>query len=140
MCPQPTLIDLYSGCGGASTGFQEAGFRVVAAVDLDHWACETYEQNLGIKPIEGDLREVSGEQILKRAGLKRGEVDLVVGCPPCQGFSSLRRTRKGNAPDKNDDLLDIFAERIIEIFPRMVVFENVKGIMHKRGRKFLRKF
>jgi DNA (cytosine-5)-methyltransferase 1 len=140
LCPHPTLVDLYSGCGGASLGFQEAGFRIVAAVDIDHWACETYEKNLGIKPIEGDLRNVSGKQILKRAGLKRGEVDLVVGCPPCQGFSSLRRTRKGDSPDENDDLLDVFAERIIEIFPRMVVFENVKGIMHGRGKKYLRKF
>ena len=140
MCPQPTLIDLFSGCGGSSLGFKEAGFKIVAAVDIDHSACETYAMNMGFQPLEGDLRTVTGEQILKRAGMKRGEVDVVVGCPPCQGFSSLRRTRKGDSPDLRDDLLMVFAQRIIEIFPRMVIFENVPGITHGRGKKFLRKF
>jgi len=140
LCPQPTLIDLFSGCGGSSLGFKEAGFKVVAAVDIDHWACETYALNVGIQPIEGDLRNVTGQQILEKAGLKRGEVDVVVGCPPCQGFSSLRRTKKGDSPDYRDDLLRVFAQRVIEIFPRMVVFENVPGIMRGRGRTFLRKF
>lgn len=140
MSLQPTLIDVFSGCGGASYGFKEAGFKIVAAVDIDHWACETYEKNIGIKPIEGDLRDISGEKILGEIGLKRGEVDLVVGCPPCQGFSSLRTTRKGDSPDDNDDLLDVFADRIIGIFPKMVIFENVPGIVRGRGKKYLRKF
>jgi DNA (cytosine-5)-methyltransferase 1 len=134
------LIDLFSGCGGSSLGFKEAGFKIVAAVDIDHWACETYAMNVGVQPIEGDLRDVTGEQILKSVGLKRGEIDVVVGCPPCQGFSSLRRTRKGDSPDHRDDLLMVFARRIIEIFPRMVIFENVPGIMQGRGKAFLRKF
>jgi len=134
------LIDLFSGCGGSSLGFKEAGFTIVAAVDIDHSACETYAMNVGVQPIEGDLRNVTGEQILKKAGIKRGEVDVVVGCPPCQGFSSLRRTRKGDSPDHRDDLLMVFAQRIIEILPRMVIFENVPGIMRGRGKAFLRKF
>lgn len=121
-------------------GFKEAGFKVVAAVDIDHWACDSYALNVGIQPIEGDLRKVTGQQILERAGLKRGEVDVVVGCPPCQGFSSLRRTKKGDSPDYRDDLLMVFAQRVIEIFPRMVVFENVPGIMRGRGKTFLRRF
>jgi len=140
LCPKPTLIDLFSGCGGSSLGFKEAGFKIVAAVDIDHSACETYAMNVGVQPIECDLRNVTGEQILKRAGLKRGEVDVVVGCPPCQGFSSLRRIRKGDSPDRRDDLLIVFAQRIVEIFPRMVIFENVPGIMRGRGKIFLRKF
>jgi DNA (cytosine-5)-methyltransferase 1 len=140
LCPQPTLIDLFSGCGGASLGFEEAGFRIVAAVDLDHSACKTYAMNVGVEPIEGDLRDVTGEQILEKARMKRGEIDVVIGCPPCQGFSSLRRTRKGDLPDHRDDLLMVFAQRIIEILPRMVVFENVPGIMRGRGKAFLRKF
>jgi len=140
MCPQLTLIDLFSGCGGASLGFKEAGFKIVAAVDIDHSACETYAMNVGVQPIEGDLRNITGEQVLKTAGLKRGEVDVIVGCPPCQGFSSLRRTRKGDSLDHRDDLLMVFAQRIVEIFPRMVVFENVRGIMHGRGKACLRRF
>jgi DNA (cytosine-5)-methyltransferase 1 len=140
LCPQPALIDLFSGCGGASLGFKKAGFKIVAAVDIDHSACETYAMNVGVQPIEGNLRNITGDQILERARLKRGEADIVVGCPPCQGFSSLRRTKKRDSPDHRDDLLMVFAERIIEIFPRMVVFENVPGIMHGRGKTFLRKF
>ncbi|MDH5782077.1 MAG: DNA cytosine methyltransferase [Candidatus Bathyarchaeota archaeon] len=140
MCPPLTLIDLFSGCGGASVGFKEAGFKIVAAVDIDRSACESYAMNVGVQPIEGDLRNVTGEQILKQTGLERGEVDVVVGCPPCQGFSSLRRTRKGDSRDHRDDLLMMFARRIAEIFPRMVIFENVPGIMQGRGKAFLRKF
>jgi DNA (cytosine-5)-methyltransferase 1 len=137
---KPSLVDLFSGCGGAAFGFAKAGFKIVAAVDKDLRSCETYAKNIGIQPIEGDLRNVTGDMILTWAGLNKGEVDVVVGCPPCQGFSSLRRTRKGDSPDENDDLLEVFAERIIEIFPRMVVFENVRGIMRGRGKKHLRKF
>jgi len=140
MRPQPTLIDLFSGCGGASWGFKEAGFKIVAAVDIDHSACKTYAANVGVQPIEGDLRHISGKQILEKAGLKRGGVDVVVGCPPCQGFSSLRRTRKRDLPDHRDDLLMVFARRAIEIFPRMVIFENVPGIMRGRGKTFVRRF
>jgi len=131
---------LFSGCGGASFGFAKAGFKIVAAVDKDSRSCESYTKNIGIQPIESDLRNITGGMILRQAGLNKGEVDVVVGCPPCQGFSSLRRTRKGDSPDENDDLLEVFAERIIEIFPRMVIFENVKGIVHGRGKKNLRTF
>lgn len=140
MCPQPTLVDLYSGCGGASSGFKRAGFKVVAAVEIDHFACQSYEKNIGIKPIEGDIRFVTGSQILEKAGLERGKVDVVVGCPPCQGFSSLRRTKKGDSPDFRDDLLMVFANLCIEIFPRIVVFENVPGILRGRGKDFVREF
>lgn len=94
MNPQPTLIDLFSGCGGSSLGFKEAGFKIVAAVDIDHSACETYAMNVGVQPIEGDLRDVTGEQILEKAAMKRGEVDVVVGCPPCQGFQFAQKDKE----------------------------------------------
>lgn len=140
LCPQPTLVDLFSGCGGASLGFKKAGFKIVAAVDVDHSACKTYAANVGVRPIEGDIRNMTGEEILKNSGLSRGQVDIVVGCPPCQGFSSLRRTRKRDSPDDRDDLLMVFARRIVEIFPRMAIFENVPGILRGRGKAFLTRF
>jgi DNA (cytosine-5)-methyltransferase 1 len=120
--------------------FKKAGFKIFAAVDIDHSSCETYAANVGVRPIEGDIRNITGEQILRNLGLNRGQVDVVVGCPPCQGFSSLRRTRKRDSPDYRDDLLMVFAKRIVEIFPKIVVFENVPGIMRGRGKAFIRRF
>lgn len=137
---KPLLLDLFCGCGGASLGFKLAGCKVAGAIDIDAIACETFERNLKVKPIQGDLRTVHGPQILSEFGLKRGDVDIVVGCPPCQGFSSLRRTTKRNEIDARDDLVMIFAERIAEIQPRMVVFENVSGITSGRGKAFLEIF
>ncbi len=135
-----SLIDLFCGCGGVSLGFRLAGCKIVGAVDIDPSACETYERNLGLKPLQGDLRTINGPRILKEFGLKKGDVDIVVGCPPCQSFSSLRRTTKGNQSDSRDDLIMTFAERITEIQPRIVVFENVSGIARGRGRTFLEAF
>ena len=137
---KPLLLDLFCGCGSASLGFKLAGCRIVGGVDIDARACETFEHNLKIKTIVGDLRILRGPQILDEFGLKRGDVDIVVGCPPCQGFSSLRRTTKHDEVDDRDNLIMIFAERVAEIQPRIVVFENVSGIARGRGSVFLEKF
>jgi len=137
---KPLLLDLFCGCGGASLGFKLAGCKVAGAIDIDASACETFERNLKVKPIQGDLRTVHGPQILNEFDLKKGDVDIVVGCPPCQGFSSLRRTTKRDEVDARDDLVMIFAERIAEVQPRIVVFENVSGIAGGRGRVFLEIF
>jgi DNA (cytosine-5)-methyltransferase 1 len=138
---RPKFIDLYSGIGMGSLGFVKAGFQIAAAVDLDAKACAVYEENLGVAPIVGDLRRISGAEILGHAGLKRGELSLLVGCPPCQGFSTLRRTRlsKGQR-DNRKSLLRIFGQRVEEILPKIVVLENVTGLMFGRNRKFLRAF
>ena len=137
---KPLLLDLFCGCGGASLGFKLAGCKVAGAIDIDASACETFERNLKVKPIQGDLRSVHGPKILNEFNLKKGDVDIVVGCPPCQGFSSLRRTTKRDDVDARDDLVMIFAERIAEVQPRIVVFENVSGIVGGRGRAFLEIF
>jgi len=132
-----TAVDLFCGAGGASLGLRLAGFKVVAAVDIDPIACETYAKNLGFKPICGDLNNITGSDILESCGLGKGDVDLVAGCPPCQGFSSLRRTRYPKGNDKRNNLIDVFLKRIEEIDPKGVIFENVPGIATKLGRKFL---
>ena len=137
-------IDLFCGCGGASLGLKDAGYTVVGAVDNDPIACETYFKNLGLEPICQNLRLFSGQQILDNYDLKKGDIDLVVGCPPCQGFSSLRRTRYSDTTDARKSLVTVFMKRIEEIRPKAVVFENVKGIASKQGlqyylKRFLRK-
>lgn len=129
-------IDLFCGCGGASLGLKMAGYEVVGAVDNDPVACETYHKNLGLEPVCADLRFFSGQQMLTHYDLRKGDIDLVVGCPPCQGFSSLRRTRYCEGTDKRKSLVTTFFNRIREIQPRAVIFENVKGVISKEGLRY----
>lgn len=135
-----TFIDLFSGCGGASLGLRLAGYKVVVAVDNDPIACKTYEKNLGLTPICSDLRFFDGQSILESCGLRKGDVDLIVGCPPCQGFSSLRRTTHADGRGSGKSLVTLFINRIAEIQPKGVILENVPGIAKKGGIRYLRKF
>jgi len=137
----PKFVDLFSGVGLGSLGLVRAGFEIAAAVDIDPRACAVYRENLGVEPIVGDLRRISGSDILKRAGLRRGELSLCVGCPPCQGFSTLRKTRlrKGQRDDRKS-LLRVFAQRIDELLPGVVIFENVRGVTLGSNRRFLNEF
>nr|MDO8099660.1 DNA cytosine methyltransferase [Candidatus Njordarchaeota archaeon] len=125
-------IELFCGCGGASAGLEMAGFQMVGALDIDSVACETYARNFGLEPMLADIRRVSGREILDWFGLKKGDVDFLVGCPPCQGFSSLRRTTLESPEDfgrdDRNDLVSVFVDRVEEIGPSAVLFENVPGI------------
>lgn len=123
-------IDLFSGCGGLTEGLKSSGFNVIAAVEIDRKACETYSMNHpGVRLIAGDIREVSAEYLLKETGLRPGELDLLAGCPPCQGFSTLR-SRNGNSStnDARNDLVDDFARLAIGLRPKMVMMENVAAL------------
>ena len=135
------LVDLFSGIGIGSLGFVRAGFEVAAAVDIDPKACAIYQKNLGVAPIVGDLRRTTGEEILRRIGLERGELDVCCGCPPCQGFSTLRATRlRKRQRDARKSLLRVFAQRVEELLPKVVVLENVRGLTLGSNRTFLREF
>lgn len=134
------MIDLFCGCGGVSLGFKLAGCRIVGAVDNDPVVCGVYSENLNLEPICDDLRRVKGFQILEHYGLKKDGVDFVVGCPPCQGFSSLRQTRGLNGEDDRNDLIGVFLKRVHELKPRAVVFENVPGIIRVKGGKYLKQY
>jgi len=140
MKPVYDAIDLFCGCGGASLGIKHAGHRVVAAVDIDPVACKTFSENLGLEPLCYDLRYFDGYQILDECGLGKGDVDLVVGCPPCQGFSSLRRTRYPNGEDDRKELVSVFIDRIREMQPKAVIFENVPGIVRDKKINYLKLF
>jgi DNA (cytosine-5)-methyltransferase 1 len=136
----PTFIDLFSGCGGASLGLKFAGYKAVAAVDNDPIACKTYKENLGLTPICADLRRFDGQSLLESCNLKKGDIDLIVGCPPCQGFSSLRRTTHADGRGSGKSLVTLFINRIAEIQPKAVILENVPGIAKKEGIRYLGKF
>src|SRR5579859_6390668 len=106
----PTAFDLFSGCGGLTLGLKKAGFRLLGAVDNDPLSVETYRANHpDVKQTwEIDIRELPVTRVMKTLRLRPGQLDLLAGCPPCQGFSSLR-TRNGSSrvrDDRNDLLFE----------------------------------
>lgn len=132
-----TAIDLFSGCGGLSQGLTDAGYRVLAAVEIDQKACETYRANhRDVELLVGDIRQVSAAKLMRCAGLKKGELDLLAGCPPCQGFSTLRaRNGRAAAADPRNDLIDEFARLAFALRPKMIMMENVPALA--RYEKFI---
>ena len=83
-------IDLFSGCGGVSCGLTRAGFTVKAAVEIEKTAVETYSNYpplANVNILQKDIRTVSGKQLLKAAKIRKNEIYLLAGCPPCQNFS-----------------------------------------------------
>ena len=93
-----TAVDLFCGAGGLTLGLKQAGFNVIAGVELNPVAAETYRLNhADINIYEKDIRHINPADVLEDANLKPGELDLLAGCPPCQGFSSQRTRNKTNA-------------------------------------------
>jgi len=129
-------VDLYSGAGGSSLGLMLAGFRIAGALDCDPAACRTYARNTGVRPLCARLEEIEPGTFLKHFGLDRGDIDVLVGCPPCQGFSQANR-RAGTEDDPRNRQVILFAGWVREVMPRAVVFENVPGIL-RHGRRHFR--
>lgn len=123
-----TAIDLFSGAGGLSVGLRESGFNIVAASEIEETYASTFAHNHnGTILYTGDIRELKVDTVLKDTGLARGELDLLAGGPPCQGFSI-------NAPIRSlrDDRNHLYIEfmRFIEqLMPKTVLIENVPGIV-----------
>lgn len=131
--PFPTAIDLFAGAGGLSVGLRSTGFNVVAAVEWDPTAAATYRLNHPqTQLIVSDIRCISGRALLRQTGLKRGELDLLTGCPPCQGFSTLRTKRKSlsKRPDERNELIIDVLRLVRSLRPRALVLENVPGLAH----------
>jgi len=126
----PMAVDLFCGCGGLSVGLKKAGFHVVGAVDIDPLSIQTYKANhQDVRLWENDIRGLNPAELLKQLSLKKGELDLLAGCPPCQGFSMMR-TLNGSVKvvDPRNDLLFEFERFVEAFFPRTVMLENVPGL------------
>lgn len=127
---QYTAIDLFSGAGGLTLGLKFAGFKVLAGVEISPIAASTYRANHpDIKLFECDIKNLSEIEILKGLKLKRGELDLLAGCPPCQGFSTQRtRNKVASITDDRNELIFEFL-RVVEItLPKTIMLENVPGL------------
>lgn len=131
-----TAIDLFSGAGGLTVGLKSAGFEVVGAVEIDGDAVKTYQANHPeVAVVHNDIRNVKGQDLLKLTGQKK--IDLVAGCPPCQGFSKL--TDKNKKKDPRNELVLEMARIVEELKPGICMMENVPGL-DGRGAPLLRVF
>jgi DNA (cytosine-5)-methyltransferase 1 len=133
----PTTIDLFCGAGGITEGFRQAGFRCLFANDFNANAVETFQYNHpSIKAVCAPIEKLSPKIIRKDLSIERGELDVLVGGPPCQGFSI-------NAPERfvEDDRNAMFKHyvRFLEEFaPKQFLFENVPGMLSLAGGKIFR--
>lgn len=125
-----TAIDLFCGAGGLTLGLKQAGFRVIAGVEINPIAAETFKLNHDdVKLYQMDIREIDPTEILKKAGLQPGELDLLAGCPPCQGFSSQgTRNKSITELDPRNDLVFEFLRFIQIALPKTVMLENVPAL------------
>jgi DNA (cytosine-5)-methyltransferase 1 len=133
----PTALDLFAGAGGLSLGLHAAGFDVLGAVDSWAPAVETYRLNFDHRVVRLDLSEASSADVRARLNLGDAKIDLVVGGPPCQGFSI---QRIGQDKDDRNELVLHFADLVLGVHPPMFLMENVPGLLGKRGRRLAAAF
>ena len=138
---KPTAIDLFSGCGGLTLGLKQAGFRVIGAVENSELAVKTYKENhKRVHVWQEDIRKLTVKSVKQKLKLEPGDLDLLAGCPPCQGFSTIpslngRKRRR----DKRNDLVFEFMRFVRVLKPKAVMMENVPGLAkNRRIKKVLR--
>lgn len=137
--------DLFAGAGGFSLGAQLAGVTVAAAIEWDKHACATYRTNLitarksSTRLFEDDITELDPRDVRKEAGFANSGCDILLGGPPCQGFSTHRINDAGVGDPRNDLLLRYF-EYVRILRPTFFLVENVPGLLWPRHKKYLEAF
>ncbi|MDD4867009.1 MAG: DNA cytosine methyltransferase [Mycobacterium sp.] len=132
---RPKVVDLFAGAGGLSLGFEQAGYDVVAAVEMDPVHASTHEFNFPYSATFcRDVRGLSGSHIRAESDLGSDELHAVVGGAPCQGFSMIG---KRALDDPRNALLGEFVRVVLELQPRYFVLENVAGLTVGNHRKLL---
>jgi DNA (cytosine-5)-methyltransferase 1 len=123
----PTVISTFAGCGGSSLGYSMAGYRELLAVEWDNNAVETFHLNFPEVPIyHGDIAALSVDECLRLAGVGVGELDVLDGSPPCQGFST---AGKRQIDDPRNGLFREYVRLLRGLRPRAFVMENVSGMV-----------
>ena len=136
-----TFIDLFAGCGGLSEGFYRMGFKALAHVEIDHWACESLRARMrhyGYKNVDEEVIEhdITADDIIERidGAVKGREIDIIIGGPPCQAYSTAGRVRDGKkmASDPRNYLFESYVRILEHFLPKFFVFENVTGLLSAR--------
>jgi DNA (cytosine-5)-methyltransferase 1 len=135
----PRALDLFAGCGGLTMGLRLAGFSVLGAVEIDYAAVKTFKANhRRVLVKHADIRDISPDQLRRELKLRRGQLDLLAGCPPCQGFSTLRTLNgaKRNRDRRNDLVREML--RFAQAFrPKAIMMENVPRLRERKAFKEL---
>ena len=123
---KPTVISTFAGGGGSSLGYHWAGFKELLAIDFDKNSCDTLKANFKFPVWQKDIKEVTPDEILKFCKIKKGDLDILDGSPPCQGFST---AGKRNLNDSRNDLFEEFVRLIKGLQSKVFVMENVSGMI-----------
>lgn len=144
--PRFTVVSLFAGGGGSSTGYRMAGGKVLAVSEFIEEAQETYRKNWPDTTIyPQDIRNLSGEEILSDLGLHRGDLDILDGSPPCSAFSTCGRREKLWGKDKKysdkhqssvETLFFEYTRILSDLQPRACIAENVSGLAKGASRGF----
>lgn len=136
-------IDIFSGCGGVSCGLSLAGFKIKSAVEIEKHAVDTYlnyEPLNRVNVLNEDICNLGGDKILKVAKIKKDDIYLFAGCPPCQNFSRQNPLNKNKTDEERKKLLFEFLRLIEEILPPFILMENVPGIKSDFNEAILNEF
>lgn len=130
------VVDFFCGCGGLSVGFEAIGrltpsYRLLAAADFDEHAVETYAENLPIRPTVKDLSLRGGKGQDSYLPVKWQGPLVVIGGPPCQGFSAHGKKNRSRSDERNDLILS-FARHAVALTPDLIVMENVPEVLAER--------
>lgn len=133
------FVDMFCGCGGVSVGFLALNrlvptYRLAGALDIDEHACDTFATNLGVRPHQLDARKLLEQDAELNSFLRSCSIDkpwVLIGCPPCQGFSSHHK-KNWHQDDTRNGLIEVFAELAARMLPDFVFMENVPDLFsHK---------
>ncbi|OKH22258.1 DNA cytosine methyltransferase [Chroogloeocystis siderophila] len=126
--PSLKALSFFSGCMGLDLGLEKEGIKVILACEIDSAARKTIETNRPDIALIGDIRDYSATAIREKAGLSsEEEIDVIVGGPPCQAFSSAGKRQGFN--DERGNVFLTFIDLIVELKPRFAVIENVRGLL-----------
>jgi DNA (cytosine-5)-methyltransferase 1 len=123
----PTVISLFAGCGGSSLGYSMAGYRELLAVEWNDNAVATFRLNFPDVPVyHGDIAKLSVAECMRLANVKEGELDVLDGSPPCQGFST---AGKRKFSDNRNQLFREYVRLLRGLHPKVFIMENVSGMV-----------
>ncbi len=133
-CHRPKVLDLFCGCGGMSWGLAKGGFEIVAGIDIWNKALQTYAHNhKNAKALQLDISKTNPHDVLQTLGMEKESIDVIIGGPPCQGFSKNTPASWRFLDDPRNQMYKSYLRFVQEINPKVVIIENVAEIFNAFG-------